>query len=98
MRLADVLRNIGSRRCFHTGRGNFFTVEVVDEDGVRIDYSIYFKVSRGGPSRAGLVLFVESAYVRENIPLRRPRPRKPIRFSIIAYNTTMGKLINEPPG
>jgi hypothetical protein len=54
-RLPDIIRTIGTRRCFHTGHGNFFTIELMDSDGNRREYSIYFKVSRKG--RAGLTLF-----------------------------------------
>jgi hypothetical protein len=93
--LPGIVRDIGSRKCFHTGRGNFFTVELVDEKGSRIEYTIFFKVSRRAQPRA-LTLRVESAYVRDRVPLGRPRPPRPIRFSVIAYNTASGKPIKEP--
>jgi len=94
--LPRIIRGIGSRKCFHTGRGNFFTVELVDEQGNRIEYTIFFKVSRHTKPRE-LTLRVESAYVRgDRVPLGRSRPPRPIRFSVIAYNTATGKPIKEP--
>lgn len=95
-KLPSIIRSIGSRKCFHTGRGNFFTVELVDEKGNRIEYAIFFKVSRRAePHR--LTLRVESAYVRsDRVPLGRSRPPRPIRFSVIAYNTATGRPIKEP--
>jgi hypothetical protein len=30
LRLPEVIRAIGDRRCFHTGHDNFFTVELID--------------------------------------------------------------------
>ena len=95
-KLPGILRGIGSRKCFHTGRGNFFTVELVDEKGNRIEYTIFFKMSRRAKPRE-LTLRVESAYVRGGrVPLGRSRPPRPIRFSVIAYNTATGKPIKEP--
>ncbi|MGH7813669.1 MAG: hypothetical protein ACREQI_06660 [Candidatus Binataceae bacterium] len=95
MRLPGIVRGIGTRRCFHTGHGNFFTIEVVDDDGTRLDYSVYFKVSRRS-KRGWLNLYIESAYVQGKIPRRRPHPPRPIRFSVIAYNVAMGRPIKEP--
>jgi hypothetical protein len=82
--LPEVIRSIGDRRCFHTGHENFFTVELIDAQGARIEYTVYFKLSRA-PSKARLNLYVQSAYMQDDVPQRRPRPRKPIRFSVIAY-------------
>lgn len=94
--LPGIIRGIGSRRCFHTGKGNFFTVELVDEEGSRVEYTVFFKVSRRAEPR-GLTLRVESAYVRgDRVPLGRSRPPRPIRFSVIAHNTATGKAIKEP--
>jgi hypothetical protein len=74
---------------------NFFTVELIDAQGARVEYTVYFKLSRA-PSKARLNLYVQSAYVQDDVPQRRPRPRKPIRFSVIAYNVAAGKAIKVP--
>jgi hypothetical protein len=95
LRLPEVIRSIGDRRCFHTGHDNFFTVELIDAQGERVEYTVYFKLSRA-PSKGRLNLYVQSAYVQDDIPQRRPKPRKPIRFSAIAYNVAIGKAIKVP--
>jgi hypothetical protein len=95
LRLPNVIRSIGDRRCFHTGHDNFFTVEWIDGEGKRIEYTVYFKLSRAR-SKSRLNLYVQSAYVQDQIPQSRPRPRKPIRFSVIAYNVATGRTIKVP--
>jgi hypothetical protein len=95
LRLPEVIRSIGERRCFHTGHDNFFTVELIDAEGQRLEYTVYFKVSRA-PGKGRLNLYVQSAYVQDDTPQGRPRPRKPIRFSVIAYNVAVGKVIRVP--
>jgi hypothetical protein len=77
---------------FSTGHDNFFTVELIDSQGKRVDYTVYFKLSRA-PRKGRLNLFVQSAYVQDGTPQTRPKPRKPIRFSVIAYNVAIGKAI-----
>jgi hypothetical protein len=47
-------------------------------------------------SKGRLNLYVQSAYVQDGIPQVRPRPRKPIRFSVIAHNVAVGKAIRVP--
>jgi hypothetical protein len=46
LQLPGIIRSIGVRRCFHTGYGNFFTVELIDAKGERVEYTVYFKLSR----------------------------------------------------
>jgi hypothetical protein len=78
--LPSIIRGIGTRKCFHSGKGNFFTVELTDEEGSRIDYTIFFKISRTA-KRGALTLRVESAYARDNrVPLGRSRPPRPFAF------------------
>lgn len=95
LRLPEVIRSIGDRRCFHTGHDNFFTVELIGAQGERVEYTVYFKLSRA-PRKGRLNLYVQSAYVQDDIPQTRPKPRKPIRFSLIAYNVAVGKAIKVP--
>ena len=95
LRLPEVIRSIGDRRCFHTGHDNFFTVELIDAQDERVEYTVYFKLSRA-PSKGRLNLYVQSAYVQDDVPQRLPKPRKPIRFSVIAYNVAAGKAIKVP--
>ena len=89
--LPQIIQSLDKRKCYHTGKGNYFTVDIQDVG----EYDVYFKVARSS-KRGSLTLFVQSAYVRDqNHAENRPR-KKPIRFSIIAYNTLMGKGIKQP--
>ena len=92
--LPEIIANLELRRCFHTGHRNFFTVELLDEQGRKQDYVIYFRTWRAASGEAGDVrLHVESAYLRSDAPQRH---KKSIRFKVIVANTYTGKEIHEP--
>lgn len=92
--LPEIIANLELRRCFHTGHQNFFTVELLDEQGQKQDYVIYFRTWRAASGEAGDVrLHVESAYLRSDAPQRH---KKSIRFKVIVANTYTGKEIHEP--
>ena len=79
--LPDIIRRIGDRKCYHAKDTNFFTIEAIDREGRRVEYSIFFAVYRR--DKNGLTLVVQSAYLRDGVPVAR---RRPIKFSIIAFN------------
>jgi hypothetical protein len=92
--LPELIRNLSSKRVRQNfGRHKFFTVELVDDAGVRIEYDIFFRLVKVG--KGMLELIVETAFDRrpEN---RKNRPAgKPIRFWIILHNTLHGKPIRQ---
>ncbi len=85
-RLPTIIDGLMTCKCFHTERGNFFTIEIIDEQGIKTGYEIYFTASKS--SKAGVVnLFVQSAYARDSAhKSNRPR-KKSIAFAVILYNT-----------
>ncbi len=94
-RLPAIIDHLAHRKCYHTGKGNFFSVEVIDESGTLLEYDIFFTASRS--SKRGVVnLFVQSAYVRD--PTHRGnRPHmKPIGLPIILFNVLQNKSIRPP--
>jgi hypothetical protein len=91
--LPGIVQNLSRRKCYNTGKGNFFTVVVIGAQGQPIDYDIFFEASRS--TRKGLVLFVQSAYARDAQHGSRPRA-KPIGFYVILYNTLNNKPIRMP--
>ena len=91
--LPAIIDLLMTRKCFHTGRGNYFTVEII-EQGQRIDYEVYFAVSKA--SKGGLNLYVQSAYGRDTAHRANRPQRKPIAFSIILFNTLTGRPIKVP--
>lgn len=94
-KLPCIAKEIYKARCFHTGRNNFFTVSLVDADGERQDYEVYFKVSKANKDGV-LRLYVQSAYVRDDAYTSSQPNKKKIKFFTIAYNTQAGKLIKVP--
>lgn len=92
--LADVIRNINNKTCWHTRHGNFFTIEIQDQEGKKKDYEIYFKVHKS--EKGWLTLIVQSAYIRdENHSTTQPRKRK-VRFSVIARTKMDNKKLRPP--
>lgn len=89
-----IVDELSRRRCFHSGKGNFFLVELVDDQGQKHEYEIYFAMSKSGRGNGVLNLFVQSAYIRTtgNQPIK-----KPIGFNVLLYNTQQGKPIKAPP-
>ena len=92
-RLPEIVRNLPTQKCYNTGKGNFFSVVVVGDDGQQVEYNIFFEASRS--TRKGLVLFVQSAYVRDAQHSSRPQA-KPIRFDVILFNILNNKPIRMP--
>jgi hypothetical protein len=84
--LPAIIEGLMARKCFHTGHGNFFTVSVLDGQGNKIEYEVYFTVSKSTKRRV-INLYVQSAYKRDTDHRgNRPAPR-PIGFSVILFNT-----------
>ncbi len=81
--LPEIIETLAERKCQHTGHGNFFTVELITDNGTTVDYDVFFTASKS--SRRGRVnLYIQSAYVRERNQLPGG---KPIRFLIVLHNT-----------
>ena len=70
-------------------------VEVITQEGERLDYEIYFEASRG--SKKGVInLYVQSAYVRDAAHGSNTPKMKPIGFTIILFNILNNKPIRIP--
>jgi len=88
--LPDIAKQINCKTCFHTGKGNFFTIETPNQQ----EYEIYFKVSKS--DNGFLRLFIESAYVRDNLHKSSQPKKKKISFYVIAHNVQANKEIKIP--
>nr|VFK11665.1 MAG: hypothetical protein BECKLPF1236B_GA0070989_10235 [Candidatus Kentron sp. LPFa] len=95
-RLPTIIRSLGERTCYRTAHGNFLTVELTDEEGERIEYEIYFDVTRAS-RRGWLNLTVQSAYRRtrddEVRRLGKRKIRRKIHLDVIAYNRQLNTMI-----
>lgn len=88
--LPTIVESLPTRKCMQTGRSNYFTVSVIDEDGASVDYEVFFRAWKPGKGR--ISLHVESAYVREeSYGTSRPKGLR-IGFFVILHNT-----LNELP-
>lgn len=84
-----------SKKCFHTEKGNFFIVKLLDEEDRTVEYEVYFTVSRSS-QRGVLNLFIQSAYVRDDEHTEGRPKKKPIGFQIILYNIQNNRPIKAP--
>jgi hypothetical protein len=83
-RLPDLIRDLAKRKCVQTGHSNFLTIDLTDNGGNKVEYDVFFSVSRSS-QKGRLNLFVQSAYVRDD-PRNRPPSGKPIGFLIVLHN------------
>lgn len=88
--LPDLIRTLQARRCYLTGRGNFFTVEGAGTVG---DYTVFFNVRMVAAGRA--IFFVESAYERFDSPHRNGGVQK-IGLNAILRNMRQGRRPRRP--
>jgi hypothetical protein len=93
--LPMIVETFYSRQCYHTGKGNFFVVELIGEDGAREEYEIYFEASRSSV-RGVLNLYIRSAYVRDKDHTGNRPKKKPIGFYIILFKTLNNQQIKAP--
>jgi hypothetical protein len=89
--LPDIARGVSQKKCYNTGKGNFFLIDLVESDGSISEYEVYFKVTRAG--KGVLRLYVESAYIRDAEHGSAQPKKKKIRFFVIAYNVQKKKPI-----
>lgn len=94
-KLPDIIAGLGKSKCFHTGYDNYLSIQLVDAQGVTVEYDIFFAVTRAS-KRGALNLYVQSAYVRDEEHANRPRTMRPIGFTIILFNVLNNKPIKVP--
>lgn len=92
--LPAIVRAMGERPCFHDKHGNFYVFEVVEEDGTKRYYSVFFTLSKAG-KKQGLNLYISSAHMRDERPYAHSV--KPIRFRVLVHNTWTGKGVKPAP-
>lgn len=95
-RLPEIVKAIDRRACFHSGKGNFFLIELLTSEGQRQEYEVYFEASRSG-KRGGLInLYVQSAYVRDASHKSSQPKKKKIGLFVILHNIQNNKPIRAP--
>jgi len=86
-KLPELFLSIHEKQIWHSGQGNFLTVEMLTAKAVHCTYAVYFKLGQGKRGRGDLYLFVQSAYPRMDNPT--PKKRR-IRFQVLANDTFHG--------
>ena len=81
-KLPKIIEELAGRQCHNSGKGNFFTIEVVDKDDKPADYDIFFLVTKSS-QKGRINLFIQSAYIRERKTLTSSTP---IKFLYILHN------------
>lgn len=82
---------MNKRKCFNTGKENFFIIELLNIEGIHRDYEVFFKVSK--ENRGKLRLHIISAYIRDDKHGSGRPQKKKINFFVIAHNIQVGKPI-----
>jgi len=94
--LPDVVDTLHKRKCYHTKHGNFFTIEIIKEEGTTGQYEVYFTLSRS--SKKGVLnLSLQSAYVRDRNHQTGGR-KKPVGFFVLLFNTLHNRETHPAPG
>jgi len=98
LHLPGIFKTFVERDCLFTGRRNWLTVEVLDSDGERQDYEIFFRIFR--KSKRTLSIFADSAYVRDpGVGGKMPAPLirgAKVRAKTLMTKTLRGERITQP--
>jgi hypothetical protein len=93
--LPAIVEGLQARKCYHSGKGNFFVIEIVGSGAAPVEYEVYFEASRSS-QKGVLNLFVQSAYVRDEEHKGGRPNKKPIRFCVLLFNIQNNKPIRTP--
>ncbi|MBN9478543.1 MAG: hypothetical protein J0H72_31180 [Burkholderiales bacterium] len=95
--LPEQVRTLDGHYCNFTGQGNWLVIRAIDDQGVAVDYEIYFRLRRHDDNTLRMV--IESAYVRTP---GSPGPGIPhdrkgrIRFQVMAAKVARGEPLRDP--
>lgn len=94
-RLPEIVGNLANRKCYHTKHGNFFTIEIIKDEGHTVQYEVYFTLSRS--SKKGVLnLSVQSAYAHDP-EHQRKHHKKSVGFFVVLFNTLNKRPTNPAP-
>ena len=90
--LSAMVQAIADKKVYFTRETNYLTVEVVDHDGKRLRYTMFFDLKRARDAGHDLVMTVESAYIKDAFPKHLDK----IRFRILAGKIARGQRVRSP--
>jgi len=97
LQLPAIIAQLQDQRCYFTGHSNWLVIEDIQDDGVTVEYEVFFRLRHIDANT--LRLIIESAYVRDpakerpGIPSKR---RSIVRFRVMAAKTLRGEPIRDP--
>lgn len=98
--LPDIFSRFLDYKCFFTGHGNWLLVEIVDDQGNKSEYEVYFDIKKGDGQQ--LVINVESAYIR-NLSRKATQPnlaklklKDKVKAKVLAIKKLKGETIRAP--
>ena len=98
LNLPSVFETLVERDCFFTGRNNWLTIKILSSDGKRLDYEVFFSLTK--QSNRMLRIYVESAYVRDlNNPSNKPahtKRRDKMRARVLLAKKLRGEPTRRP--
>lgn len=98
LRLPKLILMIHTKKCLFTRKQNWLIIEDTDETGERVKYHIYFSLKKHHKHNNGLVMRIESAFIKdrgENTP-RRGKGHERINFSKLARKKLANETIKIP--
>lgn len=94
-RLPELVKKLPTSKCYHTNRGNFFTVEIIKSGEEKQQYEVYFTLSHS-IKKGYLALWVQSAYIRDRKHQTKGK-KKSIGLFVLLFNTQNNRPIKPPP-
>ena len=96
--LPGIFETLTERLCLFTGHENWLTVEILDPAGKRLEYEVFFSLTK--QSNRMLRIYVESAYVRDPAnPGNRPvhlKRRDKVRAKVLLAKKLRGEPVRRP--
>lgn len=98
LRLPDLILVVHTKKCLFTNRQNWLIVEDTDETGQRVKYHIYFSLKKHRKNKNGLIMRIESAFIKDrgaNTP-KRGAGHDRIHFAKLARKKLSNDTIKRP--
>jgi hypothetical protein len=92
LNLHAIIAAISDRKVFFTRDTNYLFVEALDHRGHNVRYAIFFDLKKARDQDNDLIMTVESAYVKEALPVHLDK----IRFRILVGKVAAGHKVRSP--
>ena len=98
LNLPSIFATLTQRSCLFTGRVNWLTIEVLDPSNKRLEYEVFFRLTRQDSKLLRIV--VESAYVRDPAKFGNKQVnfnrRDRVRAKVLLAKKLRGESVRRP--